>query len=107
VDNLKEKTASSLFWGLLNGGGTQILSMLIGIFLARQLTPDEYGVLGMLTIFFGIASTLNNSGLSVALVNKEHATATDNDSVFAFNIIVSAVLYAILFFQCTTYSRFL
>jgi len=98
VDNLKEKTANGLFWGLLNSGSTQFLNLVIGIFLARLLTPADYGILGMITIFSGIASTLNNSGLSTALVNKVDATTEDNNSVFAFNIIVSAILYIILFF---------
>jgi len=95
---LKEKTANGLFWGLLNSGSTQFLNLVIGIFLARLLTPADYGILGMITIFSGIAGTFNDSGLSVALVNKKDATAEDNDSVFAFNIIVSTIFYIILFF---------
>ena len=103
---LKENTANGLFWGLLNGSSTQLLNLAIGIVLARLLTQADYGMLGMLTIFSGIAGTFNDSGLSVALVNKKDATAEDYDSVFAFNIVVSVVLYAILFFCAPLIAEF-
>ena len=52
---LKEKTAKGLFWGGLNTGIQQILNVVFGVFLARLLSPGDYGLVGMLGVFMGIA----------------------------------------------------
>ena len=100
--NLKEKTAKGLFWGLLSSGGMQLLNLIIGIFLARLLSPGEYGIVGMLAIFTLLANNLQESGFGVALVNLKDAKHNDYNSVFWFNIGVSLVLYLILFL-CAPY----
>ncbi|MBO4803253.1 MAG: lipopolysaccharide biosynthesis protein [Muribaculaceae bacterium] len=96
--NLKEKTAKGLFWGFLSSSGMQLLNLIIGIFLARLLSPGEYGIVGMLAIFTLIAGNLQDSGFGVALVNLKEAKHNDYNSVFWFNIGVSLVLYIVLFF---------
>ena len=96
--NLKEKTARGLFWGFLSSGGTQLLNLIIGIFLARLLSPQEYGIVGMLAIFTLIAGNLQDSGFGVALINIKEIKHNDYNSVFWFNIGVSLLLYAVLFF---------
>lgn len=95
---LKQKTAQGLFWGLLSSGGMQLLNLIIGIFLARLLSPGEYGIVGMLAIFTLIAGNLQESGFGVALINIKDIKHEDYNSVFWFNIIVSLVLYTVLFF---------
>ena len=50
-ETLKQKTAKGLFWGLINNGTQQLLNLLFGIFLARLLTPADYGMVGMLSVF--------------------------------------------------------
>ena len=97
--NLKEKTAKGLFWGFLSSSGMQLLNLIIGIFLARLLSPGEYGIVGMLAIFTLIAGNLQDSGFGVALVNLKEAKHNDYNSVFWFNIGVSLVLYIVLFFD--------
>ena len=67
--SLKEKTARGLFWGGISNGVQQLLNLLFGIFLARLLTPADYGMVGMLSIFSLIASTLQESGFTAALAN--------------------------------------
>lgn len=69
--SLKEKTAKGLLWGGVSNGIQQLLNLIFGIFLARLLTPADYGMVGMLTIFTAIAGTLQESGFTVALVNKK------------------------------------
>ena len=95
--NLKQKTAQGLFWGFLSSGGMQLLNLIIGIFLARLLSPGEYGIVGMLAIFTLIAGNLQDSGFGVALVNIKDIKHNDYNSVFWFNIAVSLFLYAVLF----------
>ncbi len=95
--NLKEKTAQGLFWAFLSSGGIQLLNLIIGIFLARLLSPGEYGIVGMLAIFTLIAGNLQESGFGVALINIKDIKHEDYNSVFWFNVGMSLLLYMILF----------
>ena len=97
AETLKEKTAKGLFWGAMNSGSTQVINILFGIFLARLLSPADYGVIGILTIFTLIAGNLQSSGFTQALVNLKKPTDNDYNSVFWFNILVSFAIYAVLF----------
>ena len=97
-ENLKEKTAKGLFWGAMSNGTTQVLNLVFGIFIARLLTPAEYGIVGVLAIFSAIAGAIQSGGFGTALINLKHATDNDYNSVFWLNICVSSVLYLLLFF---------
>ena len=96
-NSLKEKTARGLFWGMLNNGTMQVLNLIIGIFLGRLLTPADYGIVGVLAIFSAIAGDLQSAGFTQALINIKKPTDRDYNSVFWFNVLVSVVMYAILF----------
>lgn len=98
MDSLKEKTAKGLFWALVNNGSMQVLNVVFGIFLGRLLTPDDYGMVGVLAIFTAIAGNLQSSGFSQALANMKNPEARDYNAVFWFNVLVSISMYVILFF---------
>ncbi len=104
--NLKEKTAQGLFWAFLSSGGIQLLNLIIGIFLARLLSPGEYGIVGMLAIFTLLANNLQESGFGVALVNIKDIKHNDYNSVFWFNVGTSILLYLILFFCAPLIAKF-
>ena len=95
--NLKEKTAKGLLWGGLSNGAQQVLNLVFGIFLARLLSPADYGMVGMLTIFTLIATTLQESGFISGLNRKAQVTAADYNAVFWFNVLCSVAVYALLF----------
>jgi O-antigen/teichoic acid export membrane protein len=97
-ETLKEKTAKGLLWGAVNSGATQVLSLIVGIFLARLLSPSDYGIVGMLAIFTAIAGNIQDSGFTAALINLKQPEDKDYNSVFWFNVIVSCCIYIILFF---------
>lgn len=97
AESLKEKTAKGLFWGALNSGTTQLLNLVIGIFLGRLISPAEYGIVGVLNIFTLIAGNLQSSGFSQGLINLKSPQARDYNSVFWFNILAGFVLYVVLF----------
>ena len=98
AESLKEKTTRGLFWGAMNSGTTQLLNLIIGIFLGRLISPAEYGIVGVLTIFTLLAGNLQSSGFSQGLVNLKAPQASDYNSVFWFNILASFVIYTVLFF---------
>lgn len=99
MESLKEKTAKGLFWGALNSGTMQVLNLVFGIFLARMLSPDDYGIVGVLSIFSLIAGNLQSSGFTQGLTNIKRPTANDYNSVFWFNISVGTLCYVVLFFS--------
>lgn len=98
AETLKEKTAKGLFWGAMNSGTTQVLNIVVGIFLGRLLSPSETGIVGVLTIFTLIAGNIQSSGFSQGLINLKHPTGNDYNSVFWFNVIAGISMYCILFF---------
>lgn len=98
METLKEKTAKGLLWGMLNNGTTQVLNLVFGIFLARLITPSEYGIIGVLTIFTTIAGNIQSAGFTQALINLKRPTDNDYNAVFWFNVITSLVMYSVLFF---------
>ena len=77
AESLKEKTTRGLFWGAMNSGTTQLLNLIIGIFLGRLISPAEYGIVGVLTIFTLLAGNLQSSGFSQGLVNLKAPQASD------------------------------
>lgn len=97
MKSLKEKTAKGLFWAAMNNGLMQLLSALIGLFLARLLMPEDYGLVGMLAIFSAIATTIQESGFSSALINMKDVRDKDYNSVFWFSLAMGVALYCILF----------
>ncbi len=76
------------------------------IVMARVLTPEDYGLVGMLTIFIAISQALVDSGFSQALIRKQDRTEIDNSTVFYFNIGIGLILYLILFFCAPLIARF-
>ncbi|WP_102407625.1 lipopolysaccharide biosynthesis protein [Parabacteroides bouchesdurhonensis] len=96
-DSLKHKTAQGLFWGGISNGFQQLLSLFFGIYFARLLSADDYGLIGMLAIFSGIAGTIINSGFFIALVNKKDAKYEDYNAVFWFTFFTGLICYSILF----------
>ena len=96
--SLKDKTAKGLFWGGLSNGIQQLLNLFFGIFLARLLTPADYGMVGMLTIFSALASILQEGGFISALTNRKKTEHKDYNAVFWFSSLAGLSMYLILFF---------
>ena len=79
---LKEKTISSLIWSACQRFGTIVLAFVGNLVLARFLTPEDFGLLGMLTIFISLSEVFIDSGLGAALIQKENPTEVDYSTVF-------------------------
>ena len=94
--SLKEKTAKGLLWGGINNGAMQVLNLIFGIITARILNDSDYGMVGMLSIFSLIAGSLQESGFTAALANKQEARHEDYNAVFWFCSGLSLCLYLIL-----------
>lgn len=97
AESLKNKTIKGIAWSSAERFSVQGVQFLVMLVMARLLSPEDYGVVGMVAIFNAIAQTLIDSGFSTALIRKQNRTEIDNSTVFYFNIVVGLVLYAIFF----------
>ena len=96
-NNLKHAVAKGFLWGGMSNAICQVLSLVFGIFLARILSPADYGPIGMLAIFSAIAGSLQDSGFVVAIANRKTVGHDDYNAVFWFSIIISFLMYGILY----------
>lgn len=97
AEELGTKTKKSLVWSIIDKVGSQFVGMLIGIITARLLCPDDFGVLGCLTIFTSISGFIIESGFGVAMLRKETVSREEYSAVFYFNVGISVVIYLLLF----------
>lgn len=95
--SLKSKAAKGMAWSAFGTFSSQGISFVIGIILARILMPADYGLIGMLAIFFAVSQIFVESGFSNALIQKIDRTETDYSTIFYFNLLVGLLLYLILF----------
>jgi O-antigen/teichoic acid export membrane protein len=96
---LKQKTAQALVWTLVDRFGQQLLAFAVGLVLARYyLSPDDYGLMGMIAIFTALGAILLDSGFSNALVRKKEVNQAELSSVFYFNLGMGIFLYILIFF---------
>lgn len=91
------KNISAYFWGLGSRFAPQLLYMLTTMVLARFLTPDDFGTIGVLSIIFMVANTLIDSGLGGSLIKEKSLTDIDCSTISTFNICISATIYVIIF----------
>jgi O-antigen/teichoic acid export membrane protein len=95
--SLKSKAIRGFFWSFIEGFTKRTITFIIGLILARILSPREFGLLGMLTVFIGISTVFIYSGFNQALIRKKECTDADYSTIFYFNLGVSLLLYLILF----------
>lgn len=96
-ESLKDKTVKGVFWGSVERFSGQGIQFLVLIVMARLLTPKDYGLIGMITVFTSIAQTLIDSGFSQALIRKQNRTNVDNSTTLYFNIAVGVFVYALFY----------
>lgn len=95
--SLKQKTVTGVIWSAfdsLSGLGVQMICSLV---VARLLTPEDFGLVGMIAVFSAIGLIVIDSGFGQALIRKQDATEVDFSSIFYFNLIISAIVYIILY----------
>lgn len=106
AQSLKEKTVSGVIWSALQKSGSIMLSFISSIILARLLTPEDYGCIGMLAIFMALSSTFIDGGFGSALIQKKNPTNDDYSTIFYWNLGLSLFLYLILFISAPAIARF-
>lgn len=105
-ESLKNKALAGMVWKAVEKIAGTGISFIIGVILARILMPSDYGLIGMLAIFFAFTELFIDSGFSSALIQKKDRTEVDYATIFYFNLIVSVLLYALLFFLAPSIANF-
>jgi len=96
--SLKDKTVKGVAWSGIENVAQYAVSFVVSIVLARLLSPDDYGLIGIIAIFTAISTALVNSGFSTALIRRTDLTDDDYNTTFYVNLVLSAVVYVIIYF---------
>lgn len=102
----KSNIISSLFWKLLERGGVQVASLIVQIFLARLLLPDDFGTVALVLAFINIAQVFVESGLSSALIQKKDADKLDFSTVFYASLLIAIFFYFLIFITAPNIAEF-
>lgn len=97
MSDLKNKTIKGLTWGGAVSIFQQLIALVFGILIARILSPSDYGLVGVLTIFVSLASLLTESGFIFVLANREGDNRREYSTTFWFNVLMSLTMYIFLF----------
>ena len=97
MDN-RSKVFSNLIWRFFERGGSQLVSFVVSIVLARILDPEIYGIVSKVLVITAILLVFVDSGMANALIQKKNPDDLDFSSVFYFNICFCLLLYVALFF---------
>lgn len=103
---LKDKTVRGVGWSAADAFLGQGVSFVVGLVLARLLSPEEYGLIGIVTIFTTILFGFVDCGFGNSLIRKQDANDDDYNTMFVVNLVMSILMYALLFFGAPTIATF-
>lgn len=103
---LRQKAIVGVFWSAIERFSSQGIQFVLGIILARLLTPHDYGLVGLLAIFIAISQTFVMSGFGAALIQKKDRDEKDFSTTFYYNIVVALLFYALLFLSAPLIADF-
>ena len=106
MQSLKSKVAKGAMWTMMEKLSTRVVQFVVGMVLARLLTPNDYGTVALTAIFFAVANVLVDCGFGNALIQKKDADDLDFNSVFYLNVALSVVAYVAMFFAASWIARF-
>lgn len=95
--SIKNKVVSSVAWTIVGRYSTLLIQFFVTVIIARILSPQDFGVIGLLTVFTAIGGTILDSGFGQALIQRGNASRKDLSSVFFLNLILGCLLYLVLY----------
>lgn len=96
-DDLKQQTKRSIVWNAIDKVGFQFVALVVGLITARCLSPNDFGLMGALAIFTALSNILVESGFTSAMVRRANNTDAEYMAVFFFNLLLSLVIYGLLY----------
>lgn len=106
MQNIKQKAIKGVSWSFIESIANYGITFLVGVVLARLLTPEEFGLVGMVAIFVALSNTIVDSGFSSALIRKVNVKPVDYSTTFYFNMVLSVFLYVLLYLAAPSIGNF-
>lgn len=104
--SLKSTATKGIVWSAVDKFAVQLGQFVVSIVLARILLPEDFGLIGMLSIFIALSQTFIESGLGIGLIQRQDRSEIDFSTLFVFNLVSSSFFYLILFFSAPFISTF-
>lgn len=95
--SLSERSLSAVGWAVLDKFSGSVLSFAVTIILARVLSPEDFGVVALVMVFFDFSAVFVESGFSTALIREKTISEADKSTTFLFSLTTSILLYGVLF----------
>lgn len=105
-NSLKKKTIRGTVWSFADNIANQGVTFLVGLILARILSPQEFGLIGIIMVFIALFNSIVDSGFSSALIRKSDASDKDYNTVFIVNLVLSCSLFVLLYVCAPAISHF-
>ena len=97
-EDLKSKTKRGLYWKAFDTYASFAMQFIVGIVMARLLTPEDYGITALPAVFMAIASTLVEGRFALALIRKPEVSQQDLATAFIYSILMGLFMYGSLYF---------
>lgn len=97
MKSFRQKTITGLKWSAAEHLSSQGIAFIINLIIVRILTPADYGIMGLVTVFLGISQVIINAGFASALIRKQDRSEEDFSTVFYYNVFSGVILYLLLF----------
>ena len=104
--NLRKRAMSGLIWKLMEKIGYQLISVIVQVILARILSPEDYGLIAIIMVIIALSDVFILQGFTSALIQRKEPSQLDFSSVFFANVIISVILYTIIFFAADFIAKF-
>ena len=106
MSTTKQKAITGVVWSSVQRFGVMAITFVSNVILARLLTPDDYGCIGMLMIFIALSASFIDGGFGSALIQKKEPTNADYSTIFYWNIFLSVLLYGVLYISAPFIANF-
>ena len=106
AEGIRNKAIKGVGWSFADNILNQGVTFLVGLVLARLLSPEEYGLIGIIAIFIAVFNSIVDSGFSNALIRKNDAGDADYNTVFITNMVMSVLLFCVMFFGAPVIASF-
>lgn len=104
--NIKTKTIAGISWSVVSQIGSQAILFIVGIILARLLSPEEFGLIAMVTIITGFANLFSELGFGSAIIQKKDIKEEHLSSIFWINLLFGVIITALFILSAGFISRF-
>ena len=94
---MKDRVAKSVFWIVWSKGGVQLISLMSTLFVARLLSPSDYGLMALAGVWIFIMGLISEVGLGAAIIQFHDLDEEGLNLCFWITLSMAIVSYAILF----------